>query len=196
MPFYGPAMASPSPSDLVWIIGFTPHGRWIAPIMRAAVRAAWPDAKHMAATLLGDESLAHELMENAIQQTKERLADLAPVSVEEARVILQRDYRNAVRRERRARAKVSLEGTGEDIELFLVPSPPASDAVHAEHDLATILRDTPPDLRRALLMRYGARSRWEDVATEMQQSKDSIRIRCQRELGRIRKRLGISTRPK
>jgi DNA-directed RNA polymerase specialized sigma24 family protein len=188
-------MASPSPSDLVWIIGFTPHGRWIAPVMRAAVRAEWPDAKHMAASQLGDESLAHELMEAAIQQTKEELADLSPVGVEEARTILGRSYRNAIRRERRARTRLMFEGTVSDVELLLSPTESPAEAVHAEHDLATILRDTPHDVKLALLMRYGARSRWDEVAEEMQKSKDSIRIKCQRELKRIRKRLGIRGRP-
>lgn len=195
-PFCGPPMALPSPSDLVWVIGFTPHGRWIAPVMRAAVRAEWPDAKHMAATLLGDESLAHEMMEAAIQQTKEQLADLSPVGVEEARTLLGRAYRNAIRRERRAKLKLTLEGTSDDVERLLSPVAPATDAFDAEHDLAAILHDTPPDLQRALLMRYGARSRWEEVAEEMQKPKDSIRMRCQRELNRIRKRLGIPVPPK
>lgn len=163
--------------------------------MRAAVRAEWPDAKHMAATMLGDESLAHELMETAIQQTKEELADLSPVGVEKARTILVRAYRNAVRRERRAMSKLTLEGTSGDVELLLSPVAPAVDAIHAEHDLATILRDTPPDVQRALMMRYGARSRWDEVAEEMQKSQDSIRIKCQRELSRIRKKLGIRVRP-
>ena len=163
--------------------------------MRAAVRAEWPDAKHMAANLLGDESLAHELMEAAIQQTKEKLADLAPVSLEEARTELGRAYRNAIRRERRARSKITLEGTCDDVELLLSPVAPATDAIHAEHDLAAILYDTPPDLQRAMLMRYGARSTWEEVAEEVQKPKDSIRIRCQREVNRIRRRLGIQVRP-
>jgi len=42
-------MRSPSPSDLCWVIGFTPQGHWIAPILRAAVRAEWPDAQQIAA---------------------------------------------------------------------------------------------------------------------------------------------------
>ena len=163
--------------------------------MRAAVRAEWPDAKYQAATQLGDESLAHELMEGAIQQAKEQLADLSPVGVEEARAILGRLYRNGVRRERRARAKISLSGVGNDVECLLPPSAPLADAINAQHDLATILRDTPDDVKRALLMRYGTRSRWEEVAEEMQKSKDSIRIKCQRELNRIRKRLGVGLRP-
>lgn len=163
--------------------------------MRAAVRAEWPDAKHMAATLLGDESLAHELMEAAIQQTKEQLADFSPVGVEQVRMLLGRSYRNAIRRERRARMKVTLEGTGNDVELLLSPIASTADAIHAEHDLGTILRDTPPDVKRALLMRYGARSRWDEVAEELHKPKDSIRIRCQRELDRIRKRFGIRVRP-
>ena len=41
-------MLSPSPSDLVWVIGFTPQGHWIAPVVRAAVRAEWPEAQQIA----------------------------------------------------------------------------------------------------------------------------------------------------
>lgn len=192
---HGFSMASPSPSDLVWIIGFTPHGRWIAPVMRAAVRAEWPEARNLAAMQLGDESLAHELMEAAIDETKEQLADLLPVSVEEARTLLSRSYRNAVRRERRGRNKYSLVGTADDVEFLLDPAVSSSEAINAQQDLAKILRETPEEVKHALLMRYGARSRWDEIAEQMQGSKDSVRIRCQREISRIRKRLGIRVRP-
>jgi hypothetical protein len=37
------------------------------------VRAEWPDAQQIAAARLGDASLAHELMEQAIEETKEGL---------------------------------------------------------------------------------------------------------------------------
>jgi len=163
--------------------------------MRAAVRAEWPEARNLAAMQLGDESLAHELMEAAIDETKEQLADLLPVSVEEARTLLSRSYRNAVRRERRGRNKYSLVGTADDVEFLLDPAVSSSEAINAQQDLAKILRETPEEVKHALLMRYGARSRWDEIAEQMQGSKDSVRIRCQREISRIRKRLGIRVRP-
>lgn len=188
-------MALPSPSDLVWIIGFTPHGRWIAPIMRAAVRAEWEEAVQSASNQLGDASLAHELMESAIEQTKEHLADLAPVTADEARQILRRYYRNALRRERRSRMKLHLVGTNGDLEFLLPPDTSIADSISATSDLASVLSDTPEDLQHALLMRYGARSRWDEVAEELHRPKDTIRMRCARELRRIRSKLGIRSRP-
>jgi DNA-directed RNA polymerase specialized sigma24 family protein len=189
-------MASPSPSDHIWVIGFTPQGRWIVPVVRAAIRAEWRNARHLARTQLGDETAAHALMELAIDQTKEYLADGPPVDVEEARDALARFYRNAVRRRRRADGRLSYRGAGPDIELLAPDTTSDSNSVDAALDLDTILRDTPADLRLALLMRYGARSRWEEVAEELSKSKDAIRMSCQRELDRIRKKLGIRGRPK
>jgi DNA-directed RNA polymerase specialized sigma24 family protein len=130
-------------------------------------------------------------MEIAIQEAKEELADSAPVEIEEVRKLLRRSYNNALRREHRAKARLAYSGIGAELEVLLPPAAPTIDPINAQHDLATILRDTPPDVRRALLMRYGARSRWEEIAEEMDTSKDAIRLRCQRELSRIRKRIGI-----
>jgi hypothetical protein len=96
-------MRSPSPSDLCWVIGFTPQGHWIAPILRAAVRAEWPDAQQIAATRSGDASLAHELMEQAIEETKEGLEAVSTADVDEARQF--RHYRNAVQQSRADRVK-------------------------------------------------------------------------------------------
>jgi hypothetical protein len=187
-------MTSPSPSDLLWVIGFTPQGRWIAPVMRAAVKAEWKNAKYLASAQLGDETLAYELMHLAIDQTKEHLANLSPISNDEAREILARFYRNAVRRTRRANGKFQYQGTGSDVELLQSPNRTAMESVEAGLDLDTILRDTPVDLRRAMLMRFGARSQWEEVAQETGKSKDAIRMSCLREFNRIRRKLGIRGR--
>jgi len=190
----GRLMRSPSPSDLCWVIGFTPQGHWIAPILRAAVRAEWPDAQQIAAARLGDASLAHELMEQAIEETKEGLEAMSAADVDEARQLLSRHYRNAVRRWSRSESKFVFRGTATDIEVLSPPTAPAVPAIEAKLDLNTLLQETPPELRRALLMRYGSRTRWEDVAEEMAKSKDAIRMSCQRELNRIRKKLGIRGR--
>jgi DNA-directed RNA polymerase specialized sigma24 family protein len=187
-------MTSPSPSDLCWVIGFMPQGRWIAPVVRAAVRTEWPEARQVAATHLGDETLAPELMELAIQQTAEHLAELSPIGVDETRAILVRFYRNAVRRRQYAGGRLNFRGTATDVEFLSPPDDFPFSPVEAGLDLDRILRDTPLELRRAMLMRYGARSRWDEVAKEMSKSKEAIRKSCQREMNRIRRKLGILER--
>jgi DNA-directed RNA polymerase specialized sigma24 family protein len=151
----------------------------------------WRQAEQIAAMHLGDQTLVHELMELAVLQTGEHLADLSPISVEEAREILARFYRNAVRRRQRANSKFSFRGTASELDLLASSRDAAVPALEAELDLEAILRETPPDLRRAMLMRYGAHTPWEDIARETSNSKEAIRKRCQRELVRIRRKLGI-----
>jgi len=183
-------MASPSPSDLLWVLGFTPQGRWIVPIVREVVRAEWPIAQQIALAQLGDETLARELMESAIEQTHEHLASQPPVAIEEARRILNLCYRNAVRRQKRAISRLILRGDSADLES-LAPSVPAVNGVEARLDVDTILRDTSPDVRHALLARYGARAQWDELAKSLDTSKDAIRMASRRELERLRRRLGI-----
>jgi hypothetical protein len=182
-------MNPPTPSDLVWVLGFTQTGHWIVPILRKAVRAEWRAAVRIAAIQLGDESIAHQLMECAIERTKEDLAENLPVDLEVVRRVLRRHFGNAVRRERRASLRLAAVGVGSDIDPYLPSITSTSDAVAATHDLAILLSDTPPDLQRALLMRYGTRSRWEEVAKAMNRPTHSVRMKCQRELERIRKKL-------
>jgi DNA-directed RNA polymerase specialized sigma24 family protein len=187
-------MTLPSPSDYCWVIGFTPQERWIASVIYASVEAEWQRACEIAVTRLGDDSLAPELMELAIQQTAEYLADLSPTGIEEVRTILVRFYRNAVRRRRYADKRLNFRGTSADLEVLAESRHDASPAIEAKLDLATLLRDTPDDLRRAMLLRYGARGRWNEVAEEMSKSEDAVRKSCQRELIRIRNRLGLKER--
>jgi hypothetical protein len=80
------------------------------------VRTEWPVARQVAAKQLGDETLASELMELAIQQTAEHLEELPPISIEETRAILVRFYRNAVRRRRYAGNKLDYVGTATEVE--------------------------------------------------------------------------------
>lgn len=184
-------MTSPSPSDLCWVIGFTPKGRWIGPVVRAAVGFELEAAREIAASHLGDELLVSEIMELAIQQTAEYLADLNPIGIEETRAILTRFYRSEVRRRQRAGSRLTFRGTSADVE-YLSPSTDSSfAAIEAELDLEMILRETPADLRRAMLLRYGSRRQWKDVATVMAKSKEASRKICGRELKHIRKRLGL-----
>src|SRR5580704_12830097 len=135
-------MNSPSPSDHCWTIGFTPQGRWIAPVVRASTRMEWLQAEQIAAMHLGDQTLVHELMELAVLQTGEHLADLSPISVEEAREILARFYRNAVRRRQRANSKFSFRGTASELEVLASSRDAAVPALEAELDLESILRET------------------------------------------------------
>jgi DNA-directed RNA polymerase specialized sigma24 family protein len=187
-------MTLPSPSDYCWVIGFTPQERWIAPVIHAAVESEWQRACEIAVTRLGDDSLAPELMELAIQQTAEYLADLSPTGIEEVRAILVRFYRNAVRRRQYADKRLNFRGTSADVEVLAESRSHASPAIEAKLDLATLLRDTPDDLRQAMLLRYGARGRWNEVAEEMSKSEDAVRKSCQRELIRIRNRFGLKER--
>ena len=187
-------MTLPSPSDYCWVIGFTPQERWIAPVIHAAVESEWQRACEIAVTRLGDNTLAPELMELAIQQTAEYLADLSPTGIEGVRPILVRYYLNAVRRRQYADKRLNFRGTSADLEALAESRGHASPAIEARLDLAMLLRDTPDDLRRAMLLRYGARARWNEVAEEMSKSEEAVRKSCQRELIRIRNRLGLNER--
>ena len=187
------SMASPSPSDLLWIIGFTPQGQLIVPIVRAAVRAEWATAQKIARAQLGDEDLARELMESAIAQTHEYLAGRLQATVDEARKILNLHYRNGVRRHKRVISRLVLSGTGADLESLVPSTVSSADRVDAHLDVDTILRDTPEDLRYALLARYGARRRWDEVAAELSRSKDSLRMASKREFDRLRSKLAANT---
>jgi DNA-directed RNA polymerase specialized sigma24 family protein len=162
--------------------------------MREAVRGEWQSAQLVAKAQLGDIKLVHELMEFAIKETKEYLADSDPVDVSEARKVLARFFRNAVRRRRRADFRYSFLGLGTNVEAVASATYQQANSIEARLDLDEVLRDTPPEIRYALLMRYGARKSWEEVAAELMKSKDAIRVKCERELLRIRRRMGIRTR--
>src|ERR1700730_15150463 len=134
----GGLMTSPSPSDLCWGIGFTPKGRWIGPVVRAAVGFELDNAREIARTHLGDEMLAAEIMELAIQQTVECLADLAPIGFDETRAILARLYRNEVRRRQRAAGRFSYRGTAAELDYLYPSIDKAFSAVEAELDLEKV----------------------------------------------------------
>lgn len=184
-------MTSPSPSDLCWVIGFTPKGRWIVPVLRAAVGIELEKAREAARTRLSDEQLASEMMEQAIQQTAEYLAGVSPIGVEETRTILMRFYRNEVRRRQRASRKLTYLGSTMDVDR-LSPSVDRSFArVEADLDLEALLNDATAELRCAMLLRYGSRRQWREVAQVMSKSKEATRKLCERELKKIRKKLGL-----
>jgi DNA-directed RNA polymerase specialized sigma24 family protein len=131
-------------------------------------------------------------MESAIVQTHEYLVDQHQVTVDEARKVLNHHYRNGVRRRKRANSRLVLRGTGTDLESLVPSAVSSADGVEARLDVDTILRDTPMETRHALLARYGARSRWDEVAAGLSKSKDSIRMASKRELDRLRSKLRIN----
>jgi DNA-directed RNA polymerase specialized sigma24 family protein len=133
-------------------------------------------------------------MEQAIEDTKEGLEALSAADVDQARQLLSKHFRTAVRRWSRSESRFVFRGNTSDIEVLSPPTAPAVPAVEAKLDVEALLEDTPPELRSALLMRYGSRSRWEEVAAELKKSKDAMRMSCKRELNRIRKKLGIQGR--
>ena len=187
-------MTLPSPSDYCWVIGSTPQGRWIAPVLCAAVESEWKQALRIAVTHLGDQTLAPELMELAIRQTAEYLAELSPLAVDDVRPVLLRFYRNAIRRRQRACKRLSFRGTAAELEVLLPSAESASTAIESKVDLSIILRETSAELRQAMLLRYGSRSTWREVAQAMSKSEEAVRKSCQWELNRIRGRLGLKER--
>jgi DNA-directed RNA polymerase specialized sigma24 family protein len=145
----------------------------------------------MARARLGDERLASEIMELAIQQTVESLADMSPVGIEETQTILARLYRNELRRRLRSVSRLSYRGSSAELEYLKPSEETTSSAVEAEIDLERLLRETPLETRIAMLLRYGARSRWKDVAQDLAKSTEATRKACEREMERIRKALGL-----
>lgn len=163
-------------------------------MLSAAVESEWKQALRIATTHLGDQTLAAELMELAIRQTAEYLAELSPVDVEDVRPVLLRFYRNAVRRRQYAGKRLSFRGTATELEVLLPSVESASTPVESKVDLSIILRETSAELRQAMLLRYGSRSTWREVARVMSKSEEAVRKSCQRELKRIRGRLGLKER--
>lgn len=178
-------MAFPTPSDLLWVTGFPVQGRWLTPLLREAVRSEWPNAVYFAASNLGDEMLAREFMENAIAQAQEILVDEKEASLESVRRVLMRCYRNAVRRAYRRQSRLRLWGSSGNLDRLLNPVSSHTRQVEARLDVEKILRNTPEDIKHALLLRYGSRSSWEEIANETANTKDGIRMRCKRELDRL-----------
>ena len=96
------------------------------PAVRAAVERHWPDTQRAAASVLGDEALAAEIMETAIEQAVAYLADHPPKNQEDVSAALLRFCRQEVRRRRRERANdspssISLVLTKHQILIWLIP---------------------------------------------------------------------------
>lgn len=164
------------------------------PIVREAVRAEWATARRIALAQLGDETLARELMESAIEQTHEDLASRSPVAAEEARKVLLLYYRNAVRRRKRTTSRLVLRGGSADLEPLAPSDTSSANGIEARLDIDAILRDTPSEIRHALLAKYGASARWDELAKNLHTSKDAIRMASRRELERLRNKLSTRRR--
>jgi DNA-directed RNA polymerase specialized sigma24 family protein len=186
-------MASPSPLDRCWVVKDSPGSLPIMPAVRAAVERHWPDTQRAAASVLGDETLAAEIMEGAIEQAVAYLADHPPEDQEDVSAVLSRFCRQEVGRRRKQRRSFVF------IDHSVVPETSSScspiSAVDAAIDAERILADAPPKVREALMMRYGSSESWSDVAARTATSPGAIRKKCKRCLDRIRQKLRILGTP-
>lgn len=182
-------MASPSPLDRCWVLKDSPAATPLMPAMRAAVEQHWPDVQRTAESVLGDESLAAEIIEEAIEQAVAYLTDHPPEKHEDVNGILSRFWREEIGRRRKQNAHLvfidfsaAAEPTSPD-----TPFPAADAAIDAER----ILRDAPPKVREAIMMRYGSSDSWIDVAAMTATTPAAIRMSCKRFIDRIRRQLRV-----
>lgn len=161
--------------------------------MRAAVERNWPDVQHAAASVLGDEALAGEIMELAIERAVACLTDHPPKDDEDVSATLSRFCREEIGRRRRERAQLVSMDFSSAAEPP-VPGAPFS-AVDAALDAERVLSDAPPAVREAIMLRYGSAESWDEVAAITGSSPAAIRMSCRRFLERIRKKLGILVGP-
>jgi hypothetical protein len=132
-------MGPPSPQDRCWVVKDSPGSLPIMSAVRTAVERNWPGAQRAAASRLGDETLAAEIMEGAIERAVAYLADHPPEDQEDVSAILSRFCRQEVRRRRRERKSLAF------IDCSCVPEPSSSysqiSAVDAAIDAERILAD-------------------------------------------------------
>ena len=182
-------MASPSPLDRCWVVKDSPHYLSIAPALRAAVEEQWKDTYRSVLSSFGDESLAASIMERAIERTALYLADHPDCARDDLRTLLSRFCRLETLRARTDRRRLTL------IELSAVPdaAQPVTtiSATDAALDVEKILSEAPPNIRQAMMMRYGSSESWNDVAARTGTTAEAIRKKCKRCLDQIRQKLGI-----
>jgi DNA-directed RNA polymerase specialized sigma24 family protein len=160
----------------------------LKPAVCAAVERHWPDLQRAARSILGDESLAAEIMESAITRAVAYLVDHPPEDQEDVSAALSRFCRSEVARRRKQRSRLVF------VDFSSASHPSSSDAplsvADAAIDAEKILRDAAPAVREAIMLRYGSLESWSDVAIVTAGSPAAIRMRCKRFLDRIRRELG------
>ena len=176
-----------SPSELCWNVKFQSGQEWIEATSHAAVKTVWQRARNTARSHFGDESLAVEMMEVAIDKLVDLLSKGSPVEPAEASILLLRFFAQEVRRRRNGNRRLVFLGSTEELPIASAQNPflPIDSAL----DLEVILHDIAPEVRLALLLRY-SRTRWSEVAEIIGTSEAGIRVRCQRALKKIRQSVG------
>jgi RNA polymerase sigma factor (sigma-70 family) len=159
------------------------------PAMRAAVEQHWPDVLRIAGSVLGDEALAAEIIERAIEQAVVHLTDHPPENHEDVSATLAHFWREEIGRQRKQRAHLVF------IDISAASEPPSPDtpfsAADAGIDAEKILRAAPPKVREAMMMRYGSSDSWSEVAAMTATTPAAIRMSCKRFIDSIRRKLGI-----
>jgi len=179
-------MQNPSPSDLCWNVKFSPEQGWIEEPLHIAVGNIWERAHHVARSQLGDEAVAQEIIEAAIEKAVHKLQEDGHRTAEDVARLLERSLQQEVRRRRRAAKRLVYMGSNQ--ELPTGPSQNPHAVVDSSIDLEVILHGVPSYVRFALLLRY-SRYRWSEVAAVLGTTEASVRLRCKRALNRIRKML-------
>lgn len=184
-------MASPSPLDRCWMLTNASGALHNMPEVRQAIEQHWPDLQRASASVLGDASLAAEIMEEAIERAVAYLSDHPPKNQDEVSQVLSRLCKEAVGRRRKRNSHLVF------IEFSGSAEPSSSDTPFSGADAAIdadkILRTAPPDVREAVMLRYGSSESWKEVAAHTASSPEAIRKKCNRFLDRIRRRLGIKS---
>ncbi len=184
----GSAMA-PSPPLHRYSIEKNGSGRHsLLPEIRAAVERRLHEIYRTCTPLDEDESAA-EVIERAIERTKEYFESHPPADSGEADRILGRFWKLEVRRRQRQRAQFAY--TDKNVETELGDVDKTFSAIEAALDLEKIFLGAPEPVRQALMMRYGGLEEWNEIAALTGTSAEGIRKSCKRYLDRLRTRLGI-----
>jgi DNA-directed RNA polymerase specialized sigma24 family protein len=132
-------------------------------------------------------------MERAIEQAVVYLADHPPKDQEEVSAVLSRFCRQEVGRRRKQRTTFAFIDSSVASEVSSSCS--TISAADAAIDAERILADASPEVREAMMMRYGSLESWSEVAARTATSPEAIRKQCKRYLDRIRQKLGITGAP-
>jgi DNA-directed RNA polymerase specialized sigma24 family protein len=159
-------------------------------MMQTAAEAFWQDARRIAAARLGDESLAAEILETAVRKTADHFGDSLPAGTAEVVARLAKFFRAEVRRRERKHRRLVFTGSAINLDQSIGDNGTIS--VDSKIDLDTMLHDTEPEIRTALLLRYGNGESWHNIAKWLGITENAIRKRCHRVLGRLRRRIASS----